>query len=101
MTPGLAAVIGGMIGPLVAAILTGLVVTRVHRRNPAAVTNLMMAAFLVKAVFFGLYVVLMIKVLNLDLVPFAISFGVSFIVFYAIQASMFARLFRGAQPEAK
>ena len=101
MTSGLAPVIGGMIGPLLAALVTGIVVTRAHRRNPAGVTNLMMAAFLAKAVFFAAYVIVIIKVVGLDPVPFAISFGASFIVIYAIQAALFARLFRTSQPEAK
>jgi len=101
MTAGLAPVIGGMIGPLIAALVTGIVVTRAHRRSPASVTQLMMAAFLAKALFFAAYVVVMIKVAGLDPVPFAVSFGVSFIVIYAIQATLFARLFRSPQPEAK
>ena len=101
MTPGFAAVMGGLAGPLVTTIATIFLVTRAFRKNPAGVTNLMLAAFMAKAVFFALYVVLMIKVFDLDLVPFAISFGASFIVLYAIQATVFARLFRGAQPEAK
>jgi hypothetical protein len=101
MSPDFAAVMGGLAGPLVATIVSSILVTRSFRRNPASVTNLMIAAFMVKAVFFALYVVVMIKVFALDLVPFAVSFGASFIVLYSVQAAMFSRLFRRAQTEAK
>ena len=89
-------VFGGIIGPLLAALATWVVVTRAHRRNPAGVMNVMLAAFLVKAVFFGVYVVVMIKVLELEPVPFIVSFTAAFITLYAIQGLLFARLFRRA-----
>jgi hypothetical protein len=89
-------VIGGIIGPLLAALATWIVVTRAHRRDPAGVMNVMLAAFLVKAVFFGVYVVVMIKVLELEPVPFIVSFAAAFISLYAAQGLLFARLFRQA-----
>ena len=90
----LSPVVGGIIGPLLAALVTWVVVTRTYRRNPGGVMNVMLAAFLAKAVYFGVYVVVMIKVLELDPVPFIVSFTAAFITLYAIQALLFARLFR-------
>ena len=87
-------VIGGIIGPLLVALATWIVVTRAHRRDPAGVMNVMLAAFLAKAVFFGVYVVVMIKVLDLEPVPFIVSFAIAFVTLYAIQGLLFARLFR-------
>ncbi len=87
-------VIGGIIGPLLAALATWIVVARAHRQNPAGVMNVMLAAFLVKAIFFGVYVVVMIKVLALEPVPFIVSFAVTFITLYTVQGLLFARLFR-------
>ena len=87
-------VIGGIIGPLLAALVTWIVVVRVHRRNPGGVMHVMMAGFLVKAVYFGVYVVVMIKVFDLEPVPFIVSFSAAFISLYALQAVLFARLFR-------
>lgn len=87
-------VIGGIIGPLLAVLATWIAVTRTHRRDPAGVMNVMLAAFLAKAVFFGVYVVVMIKVLELEPVSFIVSFTVAFITLYAVQGLMFARLFR-------
>jgi hypothetical protein len=96
---GLAApVFGGMIGPLLAAIVTWGVVAATFRRNPAAVTGVMVTAFMVKALFFAAYVVAMIKVVGLAPQPFVISFATFFIGLYAVQAALLARLFRrGAQ----
>ena len=87
-------VVGGIIGPLVATLATWVVVTRTHRRNPAGVMNVMLAAFLAKAVFFGVYVVVMIRVLELQPVPFIVSFAAAFIALYTVQGLLFARLFR-------
>lgn len=88
------AVIGGFVGPLVAVVATWIAVVRVYRRNPAAVTGLMVKAFLAKAVFFAAYVVVMIKVAGLPAREFGLSFVACFIALYAVEAAMFARLFR-------
>ena len=90
MMPALA----GLIGPLIAVVVTWVVVVRTHRRNPAAVTGVMVTAFGVKALFFGAYAVAMIKVFDLDLQMFAISFTGFFIALYGIEAALFSRLFR-------
>ena len=68
--------------------------TRARRRSPSSVTNVLLTAFLVKVLFFGLYVVVMIKVLDLELVPFTVSFTLAFITLYAVQGLLFARMFR-------
>lgn len=95
------AVFGGMIGPLVAAAASWLVVERTHRRNPAAVHGVMMSAFGIKAFFFGIYAVAMIKVFGLDVQAFAISFACFFIALYAVEAALFSRLFRQPTPEPR
>ena len=94
-------VIGGMIGPLVAVVVTWIVVTRAHRRDPAGVQRVMLGAFFAKFVFFGVYVVVMIKVFRLEPVPFVLSFAVSFVALYALQAVMLGRFFRQSAPEAR
>ena len=87
-------VIAGVLGPLVAVAATWLIVSRAFRRDPARVTPVMLGAFFAKVVFFAAYVIVMIKVLVVDPVPFAVTFAVSFIALYALEAVMFARLFR-------
>ena len=65
----LGAVIGGMIGPLLAVVATWFAVRRAFRRDPAGVQRVMLGAFFAKFVFFGVYVVLMIKVFKFEAVP--------------------------------
>ena len=97
----LGAVIGGMIGPLVAVMATWFAVRRTYRRDPVAVQRVMLGAFFAKFVFFGVYVVVMLKVFRFEAVPFVVSFAVSFLSLYALQAVMLARLFRRSAPEAR
>ena len=97
----LGAVIGGMIGPLVAVMATWFAVRRTYRRDPVAVQRVMLGAFFAKFVFFGVYVVVMLKVFRLEAVPFVVSFAVSFLSLYALQAVMLARLFRRSTSEAR
>jgi hypothetical protein len=102
VTPALVlAVFGGLVGPLVAVVATWIAVVRVYRRDPAGVTGVMVKAFLVKAVFFVAYVVVMIKVAGLPAQAFGISFVTCFIALYAAEAALFARLFRGGLKGAR
>ena len=94
-------VFGGMIGPLLAVVATWVMVVRTHQVNPVAVTGVMMTAFMIKALFFAAYSVVMIKGLGFDVRPFAISFGAFFITLYAVEAALFARLFRTPAHEVR
>jgi hypothetical protein len=87
-------VLAGLLGPLVAVLVTWVMVSRTFRRDPARVTNLMLGAFLAKLLFFAAYVIVMIKVLAVEPVAFAVTFTAAFIALYAIEALMLARLFR-------
>ena len=83
----------GMAGPLVVAVTTWLLAEQTYRRNPVALTGLMMAGFVGKMVFFGAYVAVVIKVLSQPAVPFAVSFTGSFIALHLIEALALRRLF--------
>jgi hypothetical protein len=87
-------VAGGMAGPVVAVVATWIAVVRVYRRDPSGVIALMVWAFLVKAVFFSVYVVAMIRVAGLPARAFGVSFVAFFIGLYAAEAVLFVRLFR-------
>ena len=88
----------GMAGPLVSAALTWLLVERTHRRAPEKVTGMLIAGFAIKMLFFAAYLVLM-RVLDLRLKPFVVSFAVYFIALHAIEAGYLHRLFAGgAEP---
>lgn len=93
MNPAWVAAFFGMAGPLAVAVVSWLLMVRTHRRNPAALTGLMMAGFVGKMVFFGAYVAVVIKGLSLPAVPFALSFTGSFIALHLIEALALRRLF--------
>ena len=94
-------ILGGLIGPLAATVATWILVSRTHRRSPGAVTNMLIAAFAVKFVFFAVYCVVMVKVVGLSVRAFGLWFAVFFIALYGVEAALFARLFRRPSPEAR
>lgn len=83
----------GVAGPLAVAIGTWLLSERTFRRNPEALTGVMIAGFAGKMVFFGVYVAVMIRGLSLPAVPFVATFTGSFIVLHLIEALALRRLF--------
>jgi hypothetical protein len=88
-----AAVLFGVVGPLVAVIVTAILVKRTWRARPELLTGLMVAGFAGKMMFFGVYVTVMLTVLSLPPTPFVVSFTASFIALYAIEAAWMQRLF--------
>ena len=88
-------VFGGMIGPVTAVVATWIVAVRTLHGNPAALTRVLVTAFLVKVLFFTGYVVVMIKLAELPARPFGLSFMAFFIGLYAVEAGLFARLLAG------
>ena len=86
------AIVGGMLGPLVAVAATSVAIERTFHRDPSRVTGLMMTAFLVKMIGFAAYVVLALKVVELPARPFGISFVCYFIGLYAAEAMLLRRL---------
>ena len=82
----------GMAGPLIAAVVSWVVDERAHRSAPGRVTNVMITAFAVKMVFFGVYVGVMLRGLELRPAPFIVSFAVYFIALHAMEALFLRRL---------
>jgi hypothetical protein len=68
---------------------------RTYRRHPERVTSLLIVAFAGKMVFFGAYVVLMLRIAAVHPVPFVVSFASYFIALHAAEAFCLQRLFRG------
>ena len=91
------AVFLGMLAPLAMTVGSWVAIERAHRRNPADVTRLMMAAFAGKMVFFGAYVVVVLRGLSVQPQPFVISFTAYFIGLYLVEALYLRRLFAGVK----
>jgi len=89
------AMLFGMLGPLVIACGSWAMVERTYKRDPRALTGLMVTAFAFKLVFFGGYVAVMLRVLQLRPVPFAVSFSSYFIALHFVEAFKLQRLFAG------
>jgi hypothetical protein len=84
----------GMLAPLVAAVGTWVAAAWTRATAPERLTGVMMAGFGLKAVFFGVYLVVMLRVLVLKPVPFVVSFTAYFIALYAMEALLLRRLLR-------
>jgi hypothetical protein len=85
-------VLFGMLGPLAASLVTWGMVERVHAAAPERVMTVLMQAFAAKMLFFGAYVVVMVRVVGVRSVPFAVSFTAFFIGLYGMQALFLRRL---------
>jgi hypothetical protein len=85
-------VLFGMLGPLAASLVTWALVERAHVAAPERVMNVLMQAFVAKVLFFGVYVVVMLRVVGLRSMPFAVSFTAYFVALYAMQALFLRRL---------
>jgi hypothetical protein len=83
----------GMLGPLAAATGTWFLVEWTYKDHPERLTALMAGAFVLKMVFFALYVTLMIRTIRVRPVPFVTSFTSYFIGLYLMEALYMKRLF--------
>jgi hypothetical protein len=86
-------VLFGMLGPLAAVSATWLIVEWGYRQRPTELTSLMMVAFLLKMIFFGGYVAIMLRVAGFRTIPFVASFTSYFIALYVMEALYMKRLF--------
>jgi hypothetical protein len=86
----------GMLGPLVSALATWVVVARAAA-VPERVTGVMVTGLAVKMVFFGVYVAGMLMGAGLRPVPFVTSFTGAFIALHAMEAAFLRRLFAEMQ----
>jgi hypothetical protein len=81
-----------MMAPLVAAMVSVVVVERAFRRSPGRLMNVMISAFAAKVLFFGGYIALVVKSGWISTVPFAISFTGYFLALHLVEALRLRRL---------
>jgi len=89
------AVFYGMLAPLLTACASWVLAERTHKRDPRALTGLMVTAFAFKMVFYGGYVAAMLRIVHLRPVPFAVGFSSYFIALHFVEAFCLQRLFAG------
>ena len=89
-------VLYGMAGPLAVAAVSWIVTKRAYAANPAGLMGVLVAGMAIKAVLFGAYVVVMLRVVALRPVPFVASFTSYFIGLHMVEALLMQRLFKSA-----
>ncbi len=89
-------VLYGMAGPLAAAAGSWIVTKRAYTARPEHLMGVLITGMAIKAVFFGAYVVIMLRVMALRPMPFVFSFTAYFITLYAMEALFMRRLFESA-----
>lgn len=82
----------GIAGPLAAAVATRLVVEHTAVTNRALLHQRLLQGFAVKVVFFAVYVVVMLRGLHLQPLPFVVSFTSAFLVLHVMEAIHLQRL---------
>jgi hypothetical protein len=82
-----------MAGPLASAMASWMVTERTQRRAPERVTGVLIAGLAAKMVFFGIYVVVLVRLFGLKPVPFVIGFAAYFIALHGMEALFLKRLF--------
>jgi len=84
----------GMLGPLLSALGTLMLVDRTYRKAPQKLTSLMTQAFMGKMLLYGVYVSVIVGFYSFQAVPFAVSFTLYFIGLHLTEALYFQSLFR-------
>jgi hypothetical protein len=85
-------VLFGMAGPLAAAAGSWIAYERAYRSAPGRLTSVMITALALKMLFFGGYVAVMLRALEMQPVPFVVSFAGYFIALHAMEAMFLRRL---------
>jgi hypothetical protein len=75
------------------AIATWVLTEQTFRRNPGGVTAMMAGAFGAKMVLVALYLVVMLRLVRVESMPFVASFTSYFVLLYVIEALYLKRLF--------
>jgi hypothetical protein len=91
---GLAA-LAGLVGPLAVAAVSWVLMERTFRRDPAALTRVILRAFIGKMIFFGAYVAVVLSAFSVRPVPFVASFTAYFIGLHLMEAICLRRLLAG------
>ena len=82
----------GIAGPLTGASVSWIAYVRARESTPERLTRVMITAFALKLMFFSVYVVATMRLLDLRPAPFVVSFASAFIALHAMEAFHLRRL---------
>jgi hypothetical protein len=94
-------VLYGMLGPLAVGSVSWIVTERTYASGPGRLTGVLVTGMAIKAVFYGAYVIVMLRVLALRPLPFVVSFTGYFIVLHLMEAIFMRRMFARAEANAE
>ena len=89
-------VLYGMVGPLAVAAVSWIITKRTYTAAPERLMGVLITGMAIKAVFFGTYIVVMLRILALRPGPFIASFTSYFIALHMMEAQFMRRLFANA-----
>jgi len=89
-------VLYGMVGPLAVAAVSWIITKKTYTASPERLMGVLITGMAIKAVFFGVYVVVMLRILALRPGPFIASFTSYFIALHMMEALFMRRLFANA-----
>lgn len=88
-------VLYGMAGPLAVAAVSWLVTERTYASRPERLIRMAVRNLAIKAVFFGVYMAVMLRVMVVRPLPFVVSFVSYFLAFHVMEALFVQRLVAG------
>jgi hypothetical protein len=86
-------VLYGFLAPLMVVVVSWLVVKRAYRANSAGLLPVLLVGMVLKLLFLAAYAAVMLRVLQLQPIPFVVTFTASFVVLHNIEALLMRRLF--------
>ena len=88
----------GVLGPLASADASWIIMARAFAAAPERLMGVMVQALAVKMVLFGVYVGVLLGLVDLRPVPFVVSFAGTFIALHAMEAMFLQRLLKDGAP---
>ena len=82
----------GMLGPLISAMVSWIIMERQYSRNPRGMTALLIKAFVAKMIFFAGYVTAILSIGLVRPIPFVVSFTAYYLSLHSIEAIGLKRL---------
>ena len=82
----------GMLGPLMSAVASWIMMQRQYLRRPEELTALMIKAFAAKMIFFAVYITVFVSLGWVQPIPFVVSFVCYFLALHGVEAFGLRRL---------
>jgi hypothetical protein len=89
----------GMLAPLVVGCVSWIVTARTYASSPGRLTGVLVKGLAIKAGFYGVYLIVGLRLLALRPIPFVVSFTSYFIILHLMEALFMRRMFSRAEAD--